>query len=143
MFNFITTVGKLLFSRKSKESAIDVAKKGTESLINGLDKMWFTKEEKFEGGMKMMNAHLDLIKATAGENTERSRTRRQLAVDAYRVYFGLILAAAGVHGFNAELAKAIFSYSQALNFIIGAVTIFFFGSYAAVRFLDAKNGKGK
>lgn len=111
----------------------------TGGFINDLS---YTDQEKArdnaELAAKQMAAYGELIhtvvehaKNTASENTQRSLTRRQVAIALIRVELFLVLASVVVWPFRPEYAKFIWQVaSSTLMFgAFMAVVVFFFGSY--------------
>ena len=100
----------------------------------------FTAEESAElnvGIVKSVNKH---VEATLDENTDRSKARRTIATDWFKLVIFLVLITCVVAPIDMELAKFYFTIlsSGIVLAVTSAITIFFFGSYGIVR---AKQGK--
>ena len=132
-----------LTGAKSVDKTLDIIDKSSDGIMKGLDKVWYTKEEKAENFVKrleiaeqMSKTHIELMKATADENTTRSVTRRVVAIT---IIFATILFMIGLF-FTwkldpkwAEIGLRIievFDFSWA--FI--AVVVYFFGNHMITRF---------
>lgn len=91
----------------------------------------YTEEEKARNFGEMVTSFLEYLKATLGESTERSLTRRSIAVLWIKAQLGLILMAAIAIPLNAEWAKQFFDLATC-NVMVwgtGSVIVFFFGPY--------------
>jgi len=101
---------KVLFGAKD---TIEAATKAGSAISAGLDKIVWTEEEKDDSANKKADTMLKFWQAIAGENTEQSKARRELAKMVFQVYFFLVLASAAVYPFNAEYAKVLYNYATA------------------------------
>ena len=126
MWGFLS---KLFVSPKSIDTAVETGAKITDGIIAGLDKIWFTQEEKAESRQKANETLLAFWKVIATENTEQSKARRQLAVMTFKVYFSLLLMSVAVYGFSVEYAKFIFSVAGILTVLVAGVAAIYFGPH--------------
>ena len=103
----------------------------------------FTEEEKAIHNQKAIDAVHTYSVATLSENTDRSKTRRDIAVEWFRLQIWLIkltvlfilidyLVIKLAKGSEYELTEVIMkvSFSPMLWGITGAVSVFFFGHHA-------------
>lgn len=100
----------------------------------------FTAEESAElnvGIVKSVNKH---VEATLDENTDRSKARRTIATDWFKLVIFLILIICMVAPANMELAEFYFTIltSGIVLAVTSAITIFFFGSYGLARHNQSK-----
>jgi hypothetical protein len=112
------------------DKGIDVVSKGADLV----DKGWLTKEEAQDG-------FLEYFKLTLSENTERSRTRRFVAMTTIKYFFQYLSVTASFYILAICLDSENFmrvgntlkSLAIEFNLIIftGMVFIFFFGTYLA------------
>ena len=99
-----------------------------------------TKEEVIEFNAKTVTSVQAFVKATLSENTERSKTRRSIAVLWIKVQLGIVLMCCIAAPFNMVLAE--FYYKLATSTLMITVTtaicIFFFGSHGLARHNESK-----
>lgn len=99
-----------------------------------------TKEEVIEFNTKTVTSVQAFVKATLSENTERSKTRRAIAVLWIKVQLGIVLMCCIAAPFNMVLAE--FYYKLATSTLMITVTtaicIFFFGSHGLARHNESK-----
>tara|TARA_R110000787_G_scaffold284916_1_gene399304 strand:- start:80 stop:499 length:420 start_codon:yes stop_codon:yes gene_type:complete len=100
----------------------------------------FTTEESAElnvGIVKSVNKH---VEATLDENTERSKARREISVNWFKLITFLILVICMVAPIDKELAIFYLGIltSGLIVSVTTAITIFFFGSYGITRIKQAK-----
>jgi len=130
---------KALFGTpKAIDKALDVGEKITNGVISGIDKLWYTPEEKAENRQKANETLLGFWKTIATENTEQSKARRELAKMTFKVYFFLLLAAVTVYKFDAEYSKFIFGVAGTLTGLVLMIAGIYFGPHQI-----AKIWKGK
>jgi hypothetical protein len=98
-----------------------------DGVMAGLDKVWFTDEEKSEARQKGSDTLLKFWEVIANENTEQSKARRELAKMTFKVYFSLLLMAVAVYGFDVEYAKFIFSVAGVLTVLVTGIGAIYFG----------------
>lgn len=122
------------------KTAQDVAEMGktiTNGIVNGIDALVYTDEEKAQATQKAMETLLEYWKVISKENTEQSKARRELAKLTFRVYFGLIIA--GVTAFflsvltglagMAEAAKFTFGVVEKITWLVGMIAGIYFGPH--------------
>ena len=110
--------------KKDKSKIIDGAVKLVGNVTKMIDDSKLTSQEAAE-------ATAQFVKDTLSENTERSRTRRSIAVDTIRFFFALIVFLIVVWKFDTawfEAAKnLIVEFKLPVAFLM--VMAFFFGGY--------------
>ena len=124
--NFFVAAPKLTTDIFDKDNGL-LAKAG--SFINDLHYSDVEKAEAFADMCKAVSEH---VKSTLSESTERSVTRRSIAVLWIKVQLALILMTAICIPFKAKLAMDFFNLSTC-NIMLwgtGSVIVFFFGAYA-------------
>lgn len=138
VFNgFGSVMGKIFVSEKSVEKAID-------SVTSGIDKIWYTKEERadneearwnkqFEARAKAQELMLDWMKASQGHNV----ARRWLTVQITRVWLwqmilGMAFAVASVWAKEPDrlLATAgiMQGYAAEMGAIVMIIVLFYFAA---------------
>lgn len=120
-------LAKIFASPKSIDIAVETGAKIADGVMAGLDKMWYTKEEKAEARQKGTETLLKFWEVIANENTEQSKARRELAKMTFKVYFSLLLMAVVVRGFDKEYATFIFSVASVLTVLVGGIGAIYFG----------------
>ena len=129
---------------KTSSKAVDMADKVVDGAIAGIDKLFFTDEEKADMSQKAFELWIELQRAIAGESSIRSITRRILAILIMGSFLLMLLAAAFIWIFNPLWSKFILEVAGNLSNLVLAIGIFYFGYYAVggvVRSFKAKNGE--
>lgn len=125
-WNFLS---KLFVSQKSIDTAVKTGAKVTEGIMAGLDKIWFTAEEKSDAQQKATDTLLKFWETVAKENTEQSKARRILAVMTFRVYFFLLLTAVAVYKIDTNYSVFIFDVAGTLTILVTGVAAIYFGPH--------------
>jgi len=103
--------------------------------------MKLTQEEVIEFNAKTVTSVQEFVKATLSESTERSKTRRSIAVLWIKAQLGIVLMCCIAAPWNMALAD--FYYKLATSTLMITVTtaicIFFFGSHGIARMNEHKN----
>lgn len=98
---------------------------------NWIDEQKFTDQERATYQAKMVDSYQQYFQSTVTENTERSRSRRDIAIYIIKTELFLLLASAGVYKFDTELAE--YFYRIATESPLGNLTLgvgaFFFGAH--------------
>jgi hypothetical protein len=135
------------FLKTNPNKVLDIADKGVSSVISGIDKLFYTAEEKSQSFQKRLElsdkiaqTHIDLIKATATENSTRSITRRIATFFILGLFsFSLVLSSIGWM-VNPEWAmfvmKSLLSIST--NPLMLMVAGFFYGSHMLNSYTQGK-----
>lgn len=136
--NFIVGAPKVVDDVFDKDAGLLVKAGG---FINDLS---YTEAEKARDFADLAKAVSEHIKSTLTESTERSMTRRSIAVLWIKAQLGLILLTSICIPFNGKWAKAFFELStcNVMLWGTGSVIVFFFGSYAWGAHIK-KNGSNK
>ena len=97
-----------------------------------------TKEEVIEFNAKTVTSVQAFVKATLSENTERSKTRRAIAVLWIKTQLGIVLMCCIAAPWNMELANFYFKLatSTLMITVTTAICIFFFGSHGLAKYKD-------
>ena len=127
---------------KTIEKAVDVGEKITTGLISGIDKCFYTNEEKSEALQKASETLLAFWGKTSEENSEQSTARRELAKMVFKSYFSMLFMTIAVYGFNAEYAKFIFDVANSFATLVLGVGAIYFGPHQLQKIIgDKANGK--
>ena len=88
-------------------------------------------EERVKYAQKTADAAAKFAVDTLGENTERSKTRRRIAVDWIRVQLFMLISVFVVAAFDAAQAKFLFEIATSEIMFWGTMGVmtFFFGGY--------------
>lgn len=111
---------------KTTEKAVDIADKVTTGFMTGIDKMFYTKEEKADAIQKHSETMLKYWELVTKENTQQSMARRELARMAFQVYFFLILAMVVMWKIDLEWAKFVFETLGMITWLVGMVAATYF-----------------
>lgn len=125
--NWLKSIGSFLLGGGSSKGADNVMK--VASGVGGwIDGMNFTEQEKAEYNGKMIEAAGKFMEQTVGENTERSITRRQLALLVIRFELILLSLVVVLYKFDPEYAKFIYTIATTdpMNYLVLGIGAFFF-----------------
>lgn len=115
--------------------------KGLLSQFGGwIGNMNLTDEEVIKYNAKTIGDVQEFVKATLSESTERSKTRRSIAVLWIKTHLAIILFFCIATPWNAEVAGQYLALatSGTMGGITGAISIFFFGSQGLARHNETK-----
>lgn len=103
--------------------------------------MHFTDEEKAELNLKLAEKTADFVASTLSESTERSVTRRSIAVLWIKCQLALILMTAICIPWDKSVASDYFNLATSSLMLMGtgSIIVFFFGGY----YLNTFTGKNK
>ena len=113
-----------------------------EGAISGIDKLFFTEEEKSDARQKMSEVWLDTVKATAGESSIRSITRRILAVMIVGTFLFFLITSFLCFPYLPTWSAFGLSLAKELSTLTLAVGVFYFGTYAIGTYLMGGKKKG-
>lgn len=105
-----------------------------------IDGQQHTDQEKAEDNKALREGVIKYAVASMGENSERSKARREIAKQWIKVQLWLVLMCAIAAPFNMELAEFYYKLSTSSIMLGGTVAIitFFFGSYMLTRHNETK-----
>lgn len=132
-----------LFNFWSKKNTNDVLDKDNGLLAqvgNWVGNMSLTKEEVIEFNNATVTSVQSFVKATLSESTERSKTRRSIAVLWIKAQLSIVLMCCIAAPWNMELAEFYFKLatSALMITVTTAICIFFFGSHGLARHNETK-----
>jgi hypothetical protein len=122
---------KVLLGFSGANKGADNVMKIAGSVGQFIDEQNFTEEESHEHKLRLATAYVDYLDAAKDENTQRSITRREIAIWIIRVelltlmLYG-VLASAGIEA--AKVWKEI-SFDSPLSLLTLGVGAFFFGTH--------------
>jgi len=114
--------------------------KGLLTKVGGwIGNMHLTPEEVLEANAKTVSSVQTFVQATLSESTERSITRRSIAVLWIKAQLGIILMCAIAAPWDRELAQFYFELATSTLMITAttAIIIFFFGSHGIARLKES------
>ena len=102
--------------------------------------MNLTDEEVMKANVKTVADVQDFVKATLSESTERSKTRRSIAVLWIKAHLSIVLLCCIAAPWDSELSSYYLSLatSTTMGGITGAISLFFFGSQGLARHNESK-----
>lgn len=129
--------------KNSLDKTLDIADKTSSGIMSGIDKMFYTEEEKADSLQKRLElsdqiskTHIELMKVTHNETTARSVTRRIIAVSIMFLTFVSMILTCVVWKIDKEWGEFILNVTK--YFQIGwafiTVVVFFFGNHMLTRF---------
>lgn len=122
-------------SAKSVEKTVDNVFDKDDGLLtqvgSWVGNMQFTDEEQAEYKMKVADKAAEFVGKTLDESTERSHTRRSIAVLWIKVQLGLVLMTAICIPWDKNVASDYFNLatSEIMLWGTGSIIVFFFGAY--------------
>lgn len=129
-----------LSGAKQADKLLDIGDKATSGIINGVDKMFYTAEEKSEAAQKITDTYLEFLKTTLSESSVRSITRRIVAVMIMALFSAAFLFTVAAWKLDREWAE--FCLKTTSEFGVGNLTlmvaVFFFGTHALASFVRRK-----
>ena len=138
----------LFAAPKAVEKVAEMGETIVKGAVSGLDKIFFTDEERAEAHAEASKIVLGFWDRIAKENTEQSRARRALAMMSFKAFFALIFMAvlckALAIPFAAqavqlnELATFILGCIKLFSFIISAITVIYFGPHQVSKIWTSK-----
>ena len=107
---------------------------------NWIGGMNYTEEEQAEANTDLRKGVVSYAIASMGENSERSKARRMIAVLWIKTQMGLVLMCAIAAPWNMVLAEFYFKLATSSNMLggTGAIITFFFDSYMLARHNETK-----
>ena len=122
--------GRIFGTEQALETGLKTVEKATDGIIAGIDKAFYTDEEKMSDQISLTKFRMDMVKSLQDEFTPRALTRRVLAI--------IILGHVFLH-IDAAIACFILRMSGAVDFILklvdaemtlaSIVAFFYFGYY--------------
>ena len=105
-----------------------------------IDGQQHTEQEKAEDNKELRKGVIAYAIASMGENSERSKARREIAKLWIKTQLSLVLMCAICAPFDMELAEFYFKLATSTLMIsgTGSIIIFFFGSYLLSRHNETK-----
>lgn len=128
-----------LFSGKKKLDG----QKVFDDVSSGIDKLFYTNEEKADQAQKAVDTYLEWYRLTLNENSARSITRRYLAIMFASVYLLLLVGSAVAKIFNDAYATHLWDLSKTLGPYVGGIMGFYFMYYGVQSILKDSKSKEK
>ena len=96
-----------------------------------IDEQQFTEEEKSKFNAEMIVHYSKYMESTVTENTQRSRTRRDIAVWVIRTEIFFLITSAVLFRIDAELAEYIYKLATTspMDYLVLGIGAFFFGAH--------------
>ncbi|QDP63221.1 MAG: hypothetical protein Unbinned1520contig1002_19 [Prokaryotic dsDNA virus sp.] len=125
---------------KAADNILDKDKGLLTQVGNWVGGLNLTDEEVMEQNAKTVTSVQAFVKATLGESTERSKSRRDIAKLWIKTQLGIILMTCVSAPWNMELAEFYFKLATSTLMIMGttAIIIFHFGSHGLARHNESK-----
>jgi len=134
IFSFLSTSAKAQDNILDKDSGL-IAKLG-----GWVGNMNLTKEEMLEFNVKTVASVQSFVAATLSESTDRSKTRRSIAVLWIKAQLAMILMSCICAPWDLELAAFYGELATSSLMITGttAIIIFFFGSHGVAKYNESR-----
>lgn len=121
------------------KSGPQAAEKVLDGAISGIDKIFFTDEEKSEAQQKLGDAWIELQKILTQETSTQAVTRRILSVLVVVPYVLMNVTACIAYPFSPDYAKFLMEVANGqFGWIVLAVVSFYFGPYMLGRMMEKK-----
>jgi len=98
---------------------------------NWIDKQQFTDQEKAQYNAQMVDQYAKFMESTVNESSERSITRRSIAIWIIRTEIALLIASIVLYQFNQPLSEYIYKVATTnpMEYLVLGVGAFFFGAH--------------
>ena len=131
MFSGIITAAKSVLGFSNAGKGADNVMKVASGIGGWIDGQQFTEQEKAEFNAKMISSYGAFMESTVGENTQRSITRRDLAIWIIRTEIIMLVVSVVLH--KIDPAWGAYVYTIATDSPLGLLTLgvgaFFFGTH--------------
>jgi hypothetical protein len=133
----------LSWSAKAQDNVLDKDNGLIAQVGSWIGNMDLTKEEVIKFNAKTVTSVQSFVVATLGESTERSKTRRAIAILWIKSQLGIVLMSCIAAPWDMDLANFYFKLatSTLMITISTAICIFFFGSHGIARHNESKKGE--
>ena len=118
---------KTLFG--GSDSVGKIAEKAADGLYNGVDKLFYTEEEKADARQKAGELYMDFIKVAYDQNTTRSVTRRWMAFLVVGPMMLCFISGCIAFFFSPDAAKFLLKMFGELVPWGGGILMFYFGNH--------------
>lgn len=115
---------------KVAETAVETIQTAVHGVIDGVDKLIWTDEERAQASQKITDTWLKAVAATASESSTRSITRRLLAVMVMGSFLLLLLSGAFLFKVDPNWSEYLLRCAGQLSSLVMSISIFYFGYYA-------------
>ena len=142
---FMGWLGKLFGSDSALESGSRIAEKATTGIISGIDKAFYTDEEKADINLKMVDMSSKVLLGLQDQFTPRAISRRIIAF-LFSISFcaafitAIIFACLDDTSIVDNIVHVVKVFDMGV--IMGTIIIFYFGNYLMDKFLK-KEDHGK
>lgn len=115
--------------------------KAAEGVGKWIDEQQFTEQERAAYNAEMVKQFGEYMTNTVNENTERSRSRRDIALWVIRFYVILLGFSVAAYKFDAEWSAYAFkvAVSHPLNYLVLGIGAFFFGAHILRTYQDKQS----
>ncbi len=139
-------LSKLFVSQKAVEDVTETGKKIAGGIVDGIDALFLTEEERISYGQEGAKIVLSFWEMVAKENTEQSKARRALAMLTLKSFFYIIFLAITCRIVGTFIKPMIevstFIIKIALSGIVGGLVIsigtIYFGPHQLSKIVDFK-----
>ncbi len=131
MFQALWAGAKTLLGFSGAAKGADNVMKVATGVGNWIDEQNFTEEEAREHKLKIAGAYVEFLDASKNENTQRSITRREIAIWVIRVEMACLMLYGILASFEISAAKVWkeISFDSPLSILTLGVGAFFFGTH--------------
>jgi hypothetical protein len=132
-------VAGAIFGRRGKGDPKTVVEEATTGIIAGIDKIWYTDEERadnktevFKLKTRAIEAHTKFVENTASENSARSIARREIAQKIIDVWLTMMILNTIVYLFDEAKGKKMYEVVEVYGLPTAVLMVlgFYFSLYA-------------
>jgi hypothetical protein len=113
-----------------------------KDISSGIDHLKFTEEEQSENNKEIFNQVIEFVKLNRDENSQRSITRRRLAVMLVRYFLVMMTVYLLSLEFRPLLSPKIFLALKMYFSLVAGVCFFYFGYYGVKSIVQSLGKKG-
>lgn len=132
MFGWLSS----LFTPTTVETTVETGASLLKSAASGIDKMFYTEEERADAKVKFYELWLKSQAQAASESPIRGITRRLIAVPWMFLQMFLILATISGYFFDQKFSILCVDIMRENIWITGTIVVFYFGPYMAEMILS-------
>lgn len=125
----------------SAPKAVDLAVEAGEGLIKGIDKIFYTDEEKEDARKEARVWWLEMMKTVKDESSVTALTRRYIAFAITGLFLLCVITSILLLLFRSNLFSNMWLITQEVSLYFGGIMFFYFSVYVAGRVIDKVKGK--
>lgn len=131
MWSLIASGVSALFGGGVNKSGSDKVMKAAEGVGNWVDNLQYTDQEKAQTNDKLIGIYAEYLQNTVNENSDRSITRRSLALWIIRTEVILLFISIALYKIDTAYSEYVYKVAvgEPMNYLVLGVGAFFFGAH--------------